>query len=186
MKRYCTVLIWLLGAYLFSQGIYMDAKAKLAQVLITHSWEQSLANKSPPPKPWWWADTHVIAKMEVPRLSKTLFVMRDSSGESLAFGPGHLIGSAPPASTGHSMIAGHRDSHFEFLQTVQLNDIITVMNHQGQTKHYRVTNRKVVDTEKEPLMLFEQEQLTLITCYPFDQLIPNGTLRYLVNAELAE
>lgn len=172
---------WLMGAYLLSQGLYMDVKANVAQVLIASSWDQRTDDR-PPPKPWWWADTRAIAKLEVPRFDKTLFVMQDDSGESLAFGPGHLPQSAKPADSGHVMIAGHRDSHFSFLRDISIGDTITTINHQSQNKRYKVSNISIIDSSKEQLMKTDQDQLTLITCYPFDDFIPGGPLRMIVEA----
>lgn len=170
------------GVYLFSQGIYMDVKAKVAQVLISFSWNQRVDDR-PPTKPWWWADTRAIAKLEVTRLNQILYVMQDDSGESLAFGPGHLSQSAKPTENGHVMIAGHRDSHFKFLQDLKLGDTIDTSNYTTQSKRYRVNNISIIDSSKQQLNLLDQDQLTLITCYPFDDFIPGGPLRMIVHAQ---
>ena len=173
------------GFYLLSQGVYMDVKAKVAQVLISSSWDQR-ADDRPPSKPWWWADTRAIAKLEVSRLSESLYVMQDVSGESLAFGPGHLPQSAKPAENGHVMIAGHRDSHFAFLENIAIGDIIKTSNHSEQSKHYKVTIVSIIDSGKEQLNLLDRDQLTLITCYPFDDFIPGGPMRMVVHAKLID
>ena len=176
------ICFWLVGAVLLSQGIYMDVKAKVAQVLISSSWNQR-ADDRPPSKPWWWADTRPIAKLEITRLNKTLYVMQDDSGESLAFGPGHLPQSAKPTENGHVMIAGHRDSHFAFLKDIAIGDTIKTSNHSTQSKDYTVINISIIDSSKEQLELHNHDQLTLITCYPFDDFIPGGPLRMLVHAQ---
>ena len=72
VKRLINPALFLGGAMLLAQGLYMDAKAVVAQGLIAHSWQQRTA-ASPPPKPWWWADTKAIAKLEVKRLDKALY-----------------------------------------------------------------------------------------------------------------
>lgn len=177
--------LWLLGTFFLSQGLYMDVKAKVAQILISSSWNQRNEGR-PPPKPWWWADTRAIAKIEVPRLQATSYVMQDESGESLAFGPGHLVNSSLPGESGHVMIAGHRDSHFSFLRDIEIGDLIDTSNYQANNKRYRVTDIRILDTTKEELWLIEKNQLTLITCYPFDDFIPGGPLRLIVNAKSIE
>jgi len=174
--------LFLGGAVLLCQGIYMDTKAIIAQGLITHSWQQRTADK-PPPKPWWWADTNAIAKLKVARLDKELFVMRDDSGESLAFGPGHLTASADISGSGHVMIAGHRDTHFSFLQQLELGDIIETTNIDSVTTRYQIKRMSVLDSSMEELIAYQQDRLTLITCYPFDGFIAGGPLRYIVEAQ---
>lgn len=177
-----TSLCLIIGAALLGKGLYMDAKAQLAQVLIEYSW-QTRDDNSLPPKPWWWADTKAIATLEVPRLNKRLFVMQDDSGESLAFGPGHLNASAKISQAGHVMIAGHRDSHFAFLKKIKMGDVIQTTNFDQQSLQYRVTDVYVLDTRSQELLKYEHNELTLITCYPFDSVISGGPLRYIVNAE---
>jgi len=181
MRRCIMIGFWLIGALLLSQGLYMDVKAKVAQVLISSSWNNRDEDRLPS-KPWWWADTRPIAKLDVPRLNKTLFVMQDDSGESLAFGPGHLTQSAKPAQDGHVIIAGHRDSHFSFLRDISIGDTILTSNYDNQHKQYRVSNIQIINSNKQQLNLIQNDQLTLITCYPFDDFIPGGPLRMIVHA----
>ncbi|MBX2847564.1 MAG: class GN sortase [Acidiferrobacterales bacterium] len=182
MSRFILIGLWSLGILLLSKGFYMDVKANVAQVLISSSWDRRTEDR-PPPKPWWWADTRPIAKLEVPRLQQTLFVMQDDSGESLAFGPGHLPQSAKPNELGHVIIAGHRDSHFAFLKDIAIGDVIKTSNYQVEPKSYQVTEIYIIDSSQEQLNLIDDDQLTLITCYPFDDFLPGGPLRMIVHAE---
>lgn len=173
--------LFLGGAILLGQGLYMDAKAMVAQGLIAHSWQQR-SSISPPTKPWSWADTKAVAKLEVARLNKQVFVMQDASGESLAFGPGHLPASAKISKNGHVMIAGHRDSHFKFLQDLAVGDIIETTNYQSLTARYQIKDLSILDSNTQDLMRYDENRLTLITCFPFDGFMPGGALRYIVNA----
>jgi len=182
MKNFILPITMAFGFLLVGQGVYMDAKAKVAQILISSSWE-SRSQDSPAAKPWWWADTHVIARMSVPRLQETVYIMADDSGESLAFGPGHMPASALPSENGHVVIAGHRDSHFEFLKNIQVGDLIDTENNQANKKQYRVTELQIIDSSEQEIPLLDYSQLTLITCYPFEGFIPGGPLRLIVHAE---
>ena len=170
-----------IGALLLAQAFYMDAKALLAQILIAHSWTAADTHQLPP-VPWPWADTRAIARLEVPTLDKTLFVMQDASGESLAFGPGHLPTSAAPGDDGHVVISGHRDTHFKFLQDLQIGQLISLENYGASRKRYQVVDTHIIDTDTQTLTFSELDQLTLITCYPFQALIPAGPLRFIVTA----
>lgn len=171
----------IIGVVLIGKAFYMDAKAELAQYLINSAW-QTHEEGQPAKKPWPWADTYAVAKIEVPRLNVVQYIMRDASGESLAFGPGHLTKSALPASTGHTMIAGHRDSHFEFIKNLTMGDIVIVSNYHNDRQFYRVSKAVEFDTRSEQLNLTSQDKLTLITCYPFNELTPGGPLRWIVDA----
>ena len=182
MKRIFNTAILILGWWLLGQGVYMDAKAKVAQVLIASSWENR-SEGSPAVRPWWWADTRALAQLDVPRLNQTLYVMQDDTGESLAFGPGHMPASSALTENGHVVIAGHRDSHFSFLRDVKMGDLIVTQNSQAKNQQYRVIERLVIDTTKEEIQLLDYAQLTLITCYPFDEVIPGGPLRLVIHAE---
>jgi len=182
MNRFIVTALWVVGAIFLSKGIYMDVKAEVAQWLIASSWEERSDNEIPV-KPWPWADTRAIAKLEAPRLKETLYVMQDDSGESLAFGPGHMPASAPLSEEGHVVIAGHRDSHFEFLRHIKVGDLITTESYQSSKQHYQVTELFIIDSNKQQIPIHEHAQLTLITCYPFDDFIPGGPLRLIINAQ---
>lgn len=181
--RRCLCLgLVLLGGYLLADSAYMQIKAKAAQMLIHHSWYQRAAGEQPA-VPWPWADTKAIALLSIPALEIQQFVMQDASGESLAFGPGLVTGNELPASGGHSMVAGHRDSHFQFLKKLQPGMRLRVSNYRGESRGYQVIEARVLDTDKEALQHFpDQDLLTLISCYPFDALAPGGPLRWIVNA----
>ena len=44
----------------------------------------------------------------------------------MAFGPGHLSASSLPGQPGNSVIAGHRDTHFNFLQYVEVGESLVI------------------------------------------------------------
>ena len=176
-------IIFIFGFSLLANGFYMPAKAQLAQILISNSWYSRTADNLPS-KPWFWADFYAIATLEVVTLDVKVYVMQDASGEALAFGPGHLPLSNKPGGSGHVVIAGHRDSHFAFLENIQIDHEIELQNHQGSSARYRVVDLTVIDVNEEQLQLHQEtDWLTLITCYPFNTLVPNGPLRLLVSAE---
>lgn len=165
---------------LMGNGIYIKAKAKMADWLIHSSWEARQANGEPQ-KPWPWADTWVVARISVPRLGVSQYVMQDASGESLAFGPGAVI---PFNTMTYKFIAGHRDTHFNYLDELQLGDRVKIEDYKGHKSAYQITSTQVVDTRNGPLRVDEQlEGLSLMTCWPMDSVITGGPLRYLVSAE---
>ena len=81
------------GVGQMARGAYIHAKASLAQALIRRAWGQS-SMKGGPQKPWPWADTTPVARLAAPLYRIDLIVLDGGSGRTLAFGPGHVTGTA--------------------------------------------------------------------------------------------
>lgn len=170
--------LWQLGA-----GAYIHAKAWLAQQLIASAWARTLAGEANV-RPWPWADTRPVARLQVPEASVDLYVLADASGRSLAFGPGHVSGTAPLGSSGHSMLAAHRDTHFRFLRSLPVGARLWLETADGRRRPWRLVETHVFDVRHQRLMVpDDMPTLTLLTCYPFDALAPGGPLRYAAIAE---
>ncbi len=182
-NKWLATIALIIALILLAQASWISVKAKLAQLLIANAWEQTLLTGKHT-KPWRWADTWPIATLVTPAGEK-LYVLDSMSGQALAFGPGWLSQSAAPGAQGNTIIAAHRDTHFVFLEHVQLGDIILLQNRTGDNYRYRVIRMDVVDSRKQNIQLQQQSaELTLITCYPFHALSANGPLRYVVHTEL--
>ena len=176
-------LLFILGSGLIGQGLWIHVKAAAAQALLQHAWAQTL-NTQQPNKPWPWADTWPVGRLLVPRLDINQIILADASGRSLAFGPG-LVGNGifPDGDSQSLILSGHRDTHFSFLQDVWQEDTITVQTIQGTWFTYVVEDITVVDSRTDQLISHQEgDNLLLITCYPFDALLPGGPLRYIVTA----
>jgi len=112
-----------------------------------------------------------------------LIVLAGGSGRTLAFGPGHLSASALPGEIGNSVIAGHRDTHFNFLQHLDVGEFIAIETTAGVRYLFSVEHIEVVDARRSSLLLdTEDSLLSLVTCYPFDAIEPGGPMRYVVTA----
>ena len=176
-------LLLTFALYQLSGAGWIYAKATLAQHLIARSWEKS-KSLGQAPRPWPWADTRAVARLTVPSRGVELYVLDGTSGRSLAFGPGHVNGTAAPGSEGNSVIVAHRDTHFAFLRDLAGDEEITVETARGKVTHYRVREVTIVDKgETRVLDAADSAQLTLITCYPFDAVQPGTTQRYVVIAD---
>ena len=170
--------IWQLG-----QGLWVYAKAGLAQHLQQRAWARTLAGESAV-KPWPWADTWPVARLRVPAHGIDLIVLDGVSGRTLAFGPGHYPGSAMPGGAGVAIVSGHRDTHFRFLRHVKAGDEILVDTPGRPRARFRVRQTAVVDARTAVLASADDASgMVLVTCYPFDAVRPGGPLRYLVLAE---
>ena len=172
-----------IGLWQLGSGLYIHAKAWLAQALIESSWTSTLAGQREV-RPWPWADTWPVARLRVPAADVDLFVLADASGRSLAFGPGYWNGSAQPGTAGNTIIAAHRDTHFRFLQHVARGQEILLQTMDGREHRYRLVETRVIDSRHDRIAIdAEQPTLTLLTCYPFDAVLPGGPLRYVAIAE---
>lgn len=137
------------------------------------------------PVPWPWADTWPVARLTAKSREVDLIVLEGGSGRTLAFGPGHLSASAMPGETGNSVIAGHRDTHFQFLSDVGAGELLHVESAKGQRYVYKVVSAEIVDSRKAGLVLdTDRAMLTLVTCYPFEAREAGGPLRYVVTAKM--
>lgn len=171
--------LWQLGG-----GLWIWGKAWAAQALIVRAWQEGMETGSTPP-PWPWADTRPVARLAVPALGVDQIVLAGASGRTLAFGPGHLDGTALPGMPGLSVVSGHRDTHFRFLEKLQRGTLVRVERPDGTWQDFRVRESRVVNVEdtRVAALATGRPRLLLTTCYPFDAVAPGGPLRYLVLAE---
>ncbi len=176
------VFIILAAAALWQLGLagWIHTKAIAAQILLDRAWQQTLIDHKHN-KPWPWADTWPIAELIVPKLDITQIVLAGDSGESLAFGPGHSFASAMPEEHGTVMISGHRDTHFRFLQNLKKGERLILKTKSG-IHYYTVSKTQIVDSQNYKADS-SNDELILVTCYPFNSAITGGTERYLVFAQ---
>ena len=180
--RTLLVFVLLAGMAIGGEGLWIYTKAKLAQLLLEISWRSALAGEQR--KPWPWADTHAIARLTIERDHTAVIVLAGASGRTMAFGPGHLDGTAMPGDSGNCVITAHRDTHFAPLRYLGPGDILTLQRPDGRMVRYRVQATRVV--RKNDTSVLQQDartRLTLITCYPFDAVRPGTPLRWVVIAQ---
>jgi sortase A len=173
------------GVWQAGKGAWIHGKAHLAQLLIASSWQRTLAGETSV-RPWPWADTWPVAKLTIPRLGVVRYILAGADGSALAFGPGHAMGTARPGERGNSVIAGHRDTHFDFMRHVRVGDELVIEREDGVTVRYRVGTAEILD--RRDIWVMDQagpSRLTLVTCYPFDALGAGGPQRYVLLAFLS-
>lgn len=174
-----------LGFWQLGQGAYIPAKAWVAQELMLRAWDRA-AGGQVNPAPWPWADTWPVARMFAKDGDVDLIVLAGGSGRTLAFGPGHLSASSLPGQRGNSVIAGHRDTHFSFLQYLAVGESLRIETSDGRELSYTVVDLDVVDSRRGSLVLdTDESMLSLVTCYPFNAIEAGGPMRYVVTARLA-
>lgn len=181
------LLMWallLVGSAGLLQVNYLQLKASVAQRLIANSWQQQQQagplGDGQAIKPWAWADFNAIARLRWQQ--QDLYVMSSASGQALAFGPGHMSQTTAPGRHGQVIIAGHNDSHFGFLEQLQIDDELSLEDAQGKQKTYKISSVSVLDSRVSQLQHSTDDELLLVTCYPFHSLDRNTPLRLVVRA----
>ena len=178
-------LFWLTlaaGVVGVAQAAYIPLKGWLAQELLEAAWERRRAD-GVAARPWPWADTTPVARLRQTRLDVDQIVLAGASGRVLAFGPGHVTGSAYPGRAGNVVLSAHRDTHFRWLRALQPGEGLSLEDVDGGLRHYRVADLAI--RHERDVNLLEPDagdRLTLITCYPFDALDPGTERRYVVTA----
>lgn len=186
MKRAARLAAAALGVFGIAAGArtaWIPAKAALAQILLEDAWRRAQDGEARP-VPWPWSDAWPVARLRVPGHRGPLVVLSDASGRSLAFGPGHLSGTAPPGGHGTTVVAGHRDTSFAFLRELRPGDALELEDRGGRWHRYEVRETEVVHSDDARVAVeAARDRLVLVTCWPFDALRPGGNLRFAVIAE---
>jgi sortase A len=174
-----------IGLVHLGMALFIPAKAVVAQVLLDRAWDRTLAGE-PAAKPWPWADTWPVARIDVPRLEKAAVVLEGASGQAMAFGPGYMTNTAEIGGAGTAIVAAHRDTHFAFLKDLKKGDAVRVTLRDGETFTFVVSGTRIVHAAASGIDPDVGEgsasTLALVTCYPFDA-IGRGDMRYVVFAE---
>ncbi|AGH42660.1 sortase domain-containing protein [Paraglaciecola psychrophila] len=88
------------------------------------------------------------------------------------------------------MIIGHRDTQFNSLKRLKKGDLIEVKT-RHKRKQFKVTTLRIAlnlqlnyiqSKNYNDTFDVEQSSLTLVTCYPFDSVLPNPIHRFMVRA----
>ncbi|MEP7061319.1 MAG: class GN sortase [Betaproteobacteria bacterium] len=174
-----------LGAAAIASSGYIVAKAELGQWLLERAWHRTLTTGAAV-KPWPWADMQPVARLIAPAQRADVIVLSGATGRTLAWGPGHLDGSARAGDPGNAVFTAHRDTHFAFLRDAQVGETLLVERADGARTTFRITAMSVVAARDLHLRAdSDVPTLTLVTCYPFGALAPNTPWRYVVSATLS-
>jgi sortase A len=182
-RPFVAIVVATAGAILLGQGVYIHAKAMLAQVLLERAFAETITTGRAV-KPWPWADTWPEARITVKRIGASAIALAGSSGQALAFGPGHVERTADAGERGVAVYSAHRDTHFRFLKDVAIGDEIDVTRHDGRSFRYRADGSSIVRFDRSGIDPFTAgHELVLTTCWPFDAIAP-GPMRYVLHATM--
>lgn len=183
--------LFIAGSLLCIHASWLPVKAWLSQELISYSWQQSINSRSSLSnnlnvsiKPWPWADTFPIAELSFKRLQKNIVILNGGDPTTLAFSAGAIAPFNQTNSAKPFVVAGHRDSHFAFLEDILMKDVISMTDQYGQSQLYQVEAIDIVDAATGQLpVLANDSSLILITCYPFNGIDQDANERYVITAK---
>lgn len=126
-------------------------------------------------------DPGLLGRLVIPRLGLSAFVLEGEDESTLQRAVGFLPGTARPGEGGNTGLAAHRDTFFQPLERIQIDDRIR-LEVPPHTYEYRVDSFRVVaPSEVSVLDSTGTEELTLVTCYPF-RFIGPAPDRFIVKA----
>ena len=109
----------------------------------------------------------LIGRLVIPRLGLGAMVREGAGERTLALALGHIPGTALPGQNGNVGVAGHRDTLFRSLHSIEKNDRIEFQTLAGNYD-YQVESVQVVKPEDVAVLApGPYPELTLVTCYPF-------------------
>ena len=129
----------------------MPIKAIIGQHYLEVAWQDSLKNNKLS-KPWKNADFYMIGELIVPKLKISRVILSSVSGEALAWSIGRVTNIGPSSSRSPVILAGHRDSHMQFMSKLNIGDKIELMMTDGVLKTYEIS--KTMITERPELKTF--------------------------------
>lgn len=177
------LLIGALGLAQLGSGLWIKAKADLAQHLLERAWGKTLAGEARV-KPWPWADMWPAFAITAEAHAAAYIAIEGTSGEALSFGPGWMPATPRPGEPGLSIIAAHRDTHFAFLEHIAPADIITITQPNGTALRFEVEETRIVNAQTSGLDPHTPgTRLALVTCYPFGA-SQQGPLRFVAIGRL--
>jgi sortase A len=117
------------------------------------------------------AEGSVVARLAIPKIALSQFVVSGTAADDLAKGPGHYVGTALPGQAGNVAIAGHRTTHgapFNRLAELAVGDPIYLTTTWGERLTYIVsqTPYPVSPSNTSVLSYAGDNRLTLTTCNP--------------------
>jgi sortase A len=177
----CGLII--LGLFGIAKASLMPIKAIIGQHYLEVAWKDSLkSNKLS--KPWKSADFYMVGELIVPKLKISRVILNSVSGEALAWSIGRVNNVGYSSSRGPIILAGHRDSHMQFMSKLNIGDKIELMMTDGVLKTYEISQLEVTDRPelKTSFTSINDESLVLTTCWPFNA-SRSSQQRYIVVAQ---
>ena len=179
----CLIILGIVG---ITKASLMPIKAIIGQHYLEVAWKESLKNNKLS-KPWKSADFYMIGELRVPKLKVSRVILNSVSGEAMAWSIGQVANLNSALDKQPIILAGHRDSHMQFMSELNIGDKIELMMSDGLLRLYNISEAQINQkaTLDVSLPKFTNNSLILTTCWPFNS-VRSGTQRYILIAELVD
>jgi len=167
--RWLSRIFLIAGALALGYSAYFYGSAYAFQKIETIAFDRSLTEPAPdaPAINHIVPEGGVIGRIEIGRLGVSAIVVEGDSASLLRQAIGHVPETAMPGDQGNMALTGHRDTFFRPLRNIREGDVITLETAGGQYQYEVESTEVVPPTATEVLQSSGQQELTLITCYPF-------------------
>lgn len=127
----------------------------------------------------------VIGLIEIEALELKYPIVEGADSKQLAYGIGHISGTAAVGSTGNCVLAGHRGSrygtYFKYLNRLTEGDVVKITDKEGNVHLYEVVSSEVVGPYDNFVKAQgDKTELTLLTCEN------SGTMRLIYHCVYKE
>ena len=176
----CLIILGLVG---ITKASLMPIKAIIGQHYLEVAWKESLkSNKLS--KPWKSADFYMVGELKVPKLKVSRVILNSVSGEAMAWSIGRVTNLGNAIDKQPIILAGHRDSHMQFMSELNIGDKIELTMSDGLLTTYIISGTEVSDKPEVATssVTLGSESLILTTCWPFNAM-KSGDQRYLIFAD---
>lgn len=174
-------LFLLAGIAALGYAAYFYVSAYAFQKVESISFDARAFDPTAPPIAHIVPEGGIIGRIEIGRVGLSAMVVEGDSTFLLRHAVGHVPQTALPGEHGNIALTAHRDTFFRSLRQLQPGDAITLETLGGQYQ-YSVQSMEIVSpAATEVLQSSGDQELTLITCYPFYFVGPAPS-RYVVHA----
>ena len=194
-------LLWMAGCAALAYCAYTSIQAGITQARLSRALERERHvqnHAGPSMKPvtadaTWdrtetntrtdaWSKDNLVGRLSIPRLGLSAMVLEGDDVRTLRVGLGHIPGTAEPGKPGNVGIAGHRDTFLQPLRSIDRGDRL-ILETVEKTYRYRVSSIEIVETQNVSVLApGKDDELTLVTCYPFSYIGP-APKRFIVHAD---
>ncbi|GIN59035.1 class D sortase [Lederbergia ruris] len=125
----------------------------------------------------------VIGILKIPSLDRELPIVAGVEEDELQRGVGHYPGTAYPGQESQIVLSGHRDTVFRQFGELEIGDSFIVEMPYGSFE-YTIQDSEIVPEDDLTVINpeeYQEEMLTVTTCYPFHY-IGNAPDRYILYA----
>lgn len=144
--------------------------------------EEAPLEPGPPPEPPRRLEIgDPVGRIRVPSTGVDVVAFEGIDAAILRRGAGHFPGTALPGEEGNVAFAAHRDSFFRGLRHIEPGARVVVETPRGDFRYTVTATRVVVPSRVDVVAPHGRDELTLVTCYPFDYIGP-APRRFVVQA----